>query len=94
MAANASKLELLERTVLELGAEIFRVKTELSDMKDFNQKFISTMKGLKELLDEKGMIHGEDFDAAIELGSALNVEKPQVDPSFDVELEKLKKTSH
>lgn len=92
--AKGEKLELLERTVLELGAEIFRIKTEMSDMKTHHAKFVETMKGLKELLDEKGMIHAEDFDAAVDLGTAISLDKPQHDPSFDAELEKLKKTSH
>lgn len=94
MTTAGNKLELLERTVLELGAELFRIKTELSDVRQFHQQFVSTVKGLKELLDEKGMIHSEDFEAAVELGNAISVDSPQTDPAFDVELEKLKKTSH
>ena len=84
---TGNKLEVLERTVLELGAELFRLKTELTDVKNFHNHFVSTLKGLKELFDEKGMIHSEDFEAAIELGNALAIEKAQGDPAFEVELE-------
>ena len=94
MTVTNNKLEGLERTVLELGAEIFRLKTELDDMRGFHKKFVSTFKGLKELFDEKGMIQSEDFEAAIELGNALSIEQSVTDPSFDNRLEKLKKTSH
>lgn len=94
MTGYASKTDQLERTILELGAEIFRIKTELSDMKQHHHNFVSTIKGLKEILDEKGLILGEDFEAAVDLGNALSMDKSLVDTTFDLEIEKLKKTSH
>lgn len=66
------RLEMLERTVLELGAELYNVKGKMAKHQDTYQHMLGIMKGLKHLLDEKGMISIEDFDAAIELGEALD----------------------
>ncbi|NRA47313.1 MAG: hypothetical protein HRU09_20375 [Oligoflexales bacterium] len=89
------KINQLERTILELGTEIFRVKTEVSSLKGVNEKFLEVMKGLKSLLDEKGVISSDDFENAVDLGQAVSlVSSPSFDPHIDEELAKIKKTSH
>lgn len=92
---SEEKINQLERTILELGTEIFRVKTEVSSLKGVNEKFLEVMKGLKSLLDEKGVISGDDFDNAVDLGQAVSiVSSPTFEPNIDEELAKIKKTSH
>ncbi len=87
------KIEQLERTVLELGTEIFRLKTEISSLKGYHENFVDIVEGLKKILDEKGLISHEDFDAAIDLGNAISMSS-QVVYGLDSDLDKIKKTSH
>lgn len=88
------RINQLERTLLELGTEVFRVKTELSSIKDTNENFIEVMKGLKALLDEKGVISSDDFENAVDLGQALLLPTTPIESPFEDELERIKKTSH
>ena len=63
-----TKVELLERTVLELGTELFNLKGMVAKTQESHEQFVTIIKGLKQLLDEKGLITRDDFDAAVELG--------------------------
>ena len=90
-----NKVNQLERTILELGTEIFRVKTEVSSLKGVNERFIEVMKGLKSLLDEKGVISCDDFENAVDLGQAVAIAStPSFEHHIDEELARIKKTTH
>lgn len=65
------KLEMLERSVLELGSELYTLKGTIAKNHESHEQFLAIIMGLKALLDEKGLITREDFDAAVELGAAL-----------------------
>lgn len=93
MLERKDKLDQLERTILELGAEIFRLKTELTDIKSTNSQFHLTLNGLKDILDDKGIIMSEDFEASVEVNSMLSSERED-DFITDQEIEKLKKSVH
>lgn len=93
MEKEEERVDQLERTVLELGTEIFRMKSEVFSLKEYHEKFVEIVGGLKNILDEKGLINHEDFDAAIELGNALSI-TTDFDPSIEAEINKLKKASH
>jgi regulator of replication initiation timing len=93
MLERKDKLDQLERTILELGAEIFRLKTELTDIKSTNSQFHLTLNGLKDILDDKGIIMSEDFEASVEVNSMLSSEREN-DFITDQEIEKLKKSVH
>lgn len=58
------KIDQLEYTVMELGTEIFRLKTQISEMTNVQESMSKTLTTLKDILDEKGVICEEDFDAA------------------------------
>lgn len=88
------KVEKLERAVLELGTEIYNMKGSLSESQDSQEQMLATFNGLKKLLDEKGVIHQDDFDAAIELGEAIEQFNSLQEHSAFNEIEKLKKSSH
>ena len=92
--SNDNRLNQIERTLLELGTEIFRVKTELSSLKNTNETFLEVMKGLKGLLDEKGVISCDDFENAIDLGQAILSTTSPTDSVLGDEISKIKKTSH
>lgn len=74
MSATGSRMHQLENTVLELGTEMYKLRHQISSLSDFQEKFVGTMKGLKQILDEKGLITVEDFEAAVELGEAISIE--------------------
>jgi hypothetical protein len=68
---NNSRLELLERSIMELGADLISVKSSMNKYKKSHAQLLQIFKGLKQLLDEKGLVTLEDFDAAIEIGEVL-----------------------
>lgn len=91
------KINQLERTILELGTEIFRMKSQLSSLRTDHDNFIEIMGGLKSILDEKGLINEDDFDNAVALGQAISSGhhgSGGVELSFEEELDRLKKNSH
>ncbi len=95
MADNLQvKLEMLERAVMELGTELFNLKGTMAKNQESHSQFLATVKGLKQILDEKGLITGEDFEAAVELGQAIEHFNSQAEHALSSELEKIKKTGH
>lgn len=94
MAFDNDRINQLERTVLELGTELFKVKGEVISLKDYHTNFVDIVDGLKKILDEKGLINTEDFEAAVELGDALTSTPLQYEYTPAAEIEKIKKTSH
>ena len=89
-----TKLEMLERAVLELGTELFNLKGSMVKAKESHEQFLATVKGLKQLLDEKGLITHEDFESAVELGQAIEHFNSQIEHSIFGEMEKIKKAGH
>lgn len=89
-----AKMEMFERTVLELGTEVFGMKGTLGRMRDSHEQFLGILRGLKQLLDEKGLITLDDFDAAVDLGEALERFNKQGEHAVYMEVEKMKKINH
>ena len=56
------KIGSLELSLLELGAELYRVKEKLAHLTESHDEQRRTMKSLKTLLEEKGMITIEDVE--------------------------------
>ena len=55
-------LEKLEFTVMELGAEIFKLRQELTNINQVQENYVSMLSKLKNLLDDKGVICKEDIE--------------------------------
>lgn len=68
------KVEQLERTILELGSEIFRVKHRMDEVEKSNNTYKQVFISLKLMLDDKGIISADDFDEAIALDRILNLQ--------------------
>lgn len=64
------KFSQLEYTILELGAEVYRLKHEMATLNQHNDQFAKTFSRLKDALNEKGYIDGEEFDLA---GRSLSI---------------------
>ena len=90
----AEKLELIERSILDLGTEIFHLRQKMGEMAHFQEDFLRTMLGLKEILDEKGLLSKEDFDDAIDLQNIIKQINNRVDLSVDPAYKKTKKVAH
>jgi len=86
----AKSLEKLEQTLLDLGVEVFRLKNEMTQMKNGHERFIKVINGLRNILDEKGIICVDDFETAVDLSELLN-NQPSALPDIDT---RIKKSSH
>lgn len=93
---SAQRIKQLERTLLEMGSDLFRLKTEISTIKTNHDNQLNILNGLKKLLDEKGLILEEDFENAVDLGNAIDFGSAfsRDVQSIEEEIEKIKKTSH
>ena len=67
----SGKIDHLERTILELGAEVFRVKHRMDEVERSNTSYKQVFMSLKKLLDDKGIISTEDFEDVVALDSIL-----------------------
>ena len=70
----SGKADQLERAILELGSEIFRVKHRMDEVEKSNNTYKQVFLSLKIMLDEKGIISADDFDEAIALDRILNLQ--------------------
>ena len=68
----AKTLEKLEQTLLDIGVEVFRLKNDIAQMKSGHERFIKVINGLRNVLDEKGLICTEDFETAVDLSELLS----------------------
>jgi hypothetical protein len=93
MESFVNKLEQLERALLEMGSELYRVKHELSDVRDNQTKFLKSMQSLKNLFDEKGLVTTDEFESAVDLVEIMNKMGTGVDAAQSV-FERLKKVGH
>ncbi len=90
-----ARMDLLERTVMELGSELYAMRSAQEKNRAGHDQFLSILKGLKQLLDEKGLITHEDFDAAVELGEAIERFNTQNETAqIHAQHEKAKKAGH
>jgi hypothetical protein len=63
----SDRIDQLEYTVMELGAEMFRLKQELLHITTVKDNMFNMLKKLQVVLDEKGLIDSEEFDIATNL---------------------------
>ena len=68
----AKTLDKLEQAILDLGVEVFRLKSDLAQMKNGHERFMKVINGLRNVLDEKGLICTEDFETAVDLSELIN----------------------
>ena len=60
----ATQMSKLEQSLVELGAEVFKLRHEMAEMRDFHACVIETLNSLRLLLEDKGAITLADLDAA------------------------------
>ena len=62
----------LEYTIMELGTELYRLKSEIQQMVNVQTKSLKTLKGLRDVLDERGVISKEDLDIEVDVHNLLD----------------------
>lgn len=85
------RLDMLERAVLEMGAEVYSLRGVAAKSREYKDHVMSVMGGLKHLLDDKGLISIEDFEAAVDLVRSAD-RSSQEESALEDDLGK--KTSH
>ena len=86
------KSNQIEQALLELGTEMMRLRGEIGDLKEQQDRFVEVINGLKLILDEKGIINSDEFENSIEVLSTLSGQG--YDVSLEEEIEKIKKIQH
>jgi hypothetical protein len=96
MAADVNKNEELEMLVLELGAEVYRIRTQMDEMSGVHTNFLEMIKNLKQILDDKGLINSDDFDEAADWDKIQNSSSPhqQLEYATEEAFGKSKKNLH
>jgi regulator of replication initiation timing len=88
-----SKIEHLERTILELGAQVYRTKHQVDELMRMNAGYLEVFASLKKLLDDRGVISADDFEDAVAIDKILKTQasSPNVDAlsGFAEELKKV-----
>ena len=61
-----TRVDQLEYTVMELGSEIFQLKHQMTEMNTIQESYLQLIHNLKSILEEKGVIKPDDFDAVVD----------------------------
>ncbi len=75
----SDKITKLEHTMMELGTEMFRLKFLLRESTKLQNSFAKSLKGLKTILDEKGIINPDDFETTVDLNAIIEKLEKQAD---------------
>jgi hypothetical protein len=81
------QIDLLEKTILDLGTEVYRLKHALVSMTLRQQAINKLIDGLRNMLDEKGLITNEEVEEAALTKDLLDTRTAHTD--FDTEQERL-----
>lgn len=61
------RMEQLQTTIVELGAEVYKLRYELKDLLHAQGRIHQTLRGIKAILDDKGVISIDEFETMVEL---------------------------
>jgi len=87
----SEKIEKLEMTVMELGAETYRLKLALNQLQAEKDHAIAVLNQIQHLLDEKGIIDTDEIDISehLELLNSAPHDHMEDDISEDTQDEKV-----
>ena len=80
----ATQMSKLEQSLVELGAEVFKLRHEMAEMRDFHACVVETLNGLRLLLEDKGAITLADLDAAAANIGLLNQGQEPIEQQLEV----------
>jgi len=80
----ATAMSKLEQSLVELGAEVFRLRHEMAEMRDFQACVVETLNGLRLLLEDKGVITLADLDAAAARVGLINQGQELLEQQLEV----------
>ena len=61
----SSEVEKLEKSVIDLGAEVFKLRHEMAEMRDYHSHLAEIICELRSLLRDRGAITAADLDACV-----------------------------
>lgn len=76
--SEAKEPTALQNTVLELGTAIYTLKEEIARIQALQSRGLKVILGLREILDQKGVVTREEFDLAVE-AVGIDEARPQQD---------------
>jgi len=79
----SNRVSQLEYTVLELGAEVYRLKHEVKKMTSTNEMISSAFNKLRNLLDDKLIIDSDEFDIQLLAMGAVDLDTDTRDVEVD-----------
>lgn len=79
----SNRVSQLEYTVLELGAEVYRLKHEMKKMTTTNEMISSAFSKLRNLLNDKLIIDSDEFDIQLLAMGSLELENEARDIEVD-----------
>lgn len=88
-----NKLNSLEQTIMELGTEIYRLRSDLTVLKEDSDKYRALLGTIKRVLDDKDIVTIEDFDLLLN-EHELNSFEREGDAATERELSRFKKSTH
>ena len=80
----ATAMSKLEQSLVELGAEVFKLRHEMAEMRDFQACVVETLNGLRLLLEDKGVITLADLDAAAARVGLINQGQELLEQQLEV----------
>ena len=67
----SERLLKLEHTIMDLGSEIYRLRHDLKESQKTHHKVLTTLRGIRSMLDEKGLVTADEFETAVDLQKIL-----------------------
>lgn len=67
----SERMQKLEHTIMELGSEIYKLRHDLKESQKVHYKVLTTLRGIRSILDEKGIVTAEEFETAVDLQKIL-----------------------
>jgi len=89
----SERISNLERSILEMGAELFRLKHSVAFLASQNDQLTKLLQDLKEVLNDKGTISADDFTEALGVSDLKDVASAGWDADTS-KADQLKKKTH
>lgn len=94
MEDKTDKLKLLEHALMTLSMQVSGLQSKLKESSSIKEDYLKTMEGLRNLLDEKGIVTKQDFDSEVELFQTLKEINTEAVTETDLPPQKRKNSVH
>lgn len=63
----SDRSQALERSVLDLGTELYHLKSEVLSLRNAHHRLVCTIEALKGMLDDKGLVASDEFESIVDM---------------------------